>query len=104
MPRAQSFTEARLHEVLSDLGADWVELLKGVGVSLGIDPAQVGTLETADTIIGGRWPSQLLGSMRYPCEPCGAFVSLAPSSQRILAARPIRVVCMRCARKAVGDG
>jgi hypothetical protein len=91
--------EEDLEQAVSGAGLTWDAVHRLMGKALGIDPDQVGTLETANVIIGGIWPTPLLGSKRYRCDSCEGFVALAPSSQRMLAARAqLRIVCLRCAR------
>lgn len=97
MPSAKPVrTEDDLMTELRDAGLTWDALQQA---ALRIPRDQVGTLESADVIIGGPWPTPLFGSMRYRCMSCNGFVSLAPSSQQALAARPIRVVCLGCAKR-----
>lgn len=93
-------TEGKLDEFLSETGVSREELVRRACAMLGIDPSQMGTLETANTIVGGRWPSAIIGARRFQCESCMAYVSLAPSSQRVLTARRLKVICMACTRTA----
>jgi len=102
MDRAQR--EEDLMERVAGMGLGWNKIQKALAIGLGIPAAQIGTLETADIVIGGPWPSALLGSKRYCCKSCEGFVSLSPSSQRMLAVRAeIDVLCLRCARKQMSQ-
>jgi hypothetical protein len=93
------YREEELLEDLAGRGLAWNDLQKAFSVATGIDIKQLGTLENADTVIGGPWPTPLFGSKRHRCELCEGFVSLAPSSQRMLQARPeTRILCLRCAK------
>jgi hypothetical protein len=97
MPRPE--TEDDFLQELRERGTTRDALQKAAAAMLGIDQSQVGALENADVLVGGPWPTTLRGSTRARCASCAAYVSLAPSSQRAMAARPIRVVCIRCAKK-----
>lgn len=100
----KAITEAGFIEELERDGISMSDWRERACSKLGIAAKDVGTLETADTVIGGRWPTPLLGSKRYRCDTCEGYVSLAPSSQRMLAERPqVRVVCMRCAQPETGQ-
>jgi len=96
-------TEEMFKQELNAAGFTRDAALKTIAAVLGIRPDQVGTIVDADTIIGGIWPTALRGSTRGRCASCEDYVALAPSSQRAIAARPIRVLCMRCARKECAD-
>ena len=96
-------TEEMFKQELNAAGINREVALKMIAAVLGIRPDQVGTIIDADTIIGGVWPTALRGSTRGRCASCKDYVALAPSSQRAIAARPIRVLCMRCARKECAD-
>jgi hypothetical protein len=92
----KSYTEAELLEDFARAGIGMPELQRLAGKALGI--SDIGSIEEANTIIGGSWPAQIRGAARYQCEACACFVSLAPSSQAMLAKRTLHVVCMSCAR------
>jgi len=92
----KSFTEAELFEDFARQGIGMPELQRRVGLALGI--AEIGSIEEADTIIGGAWPVRIRGAARYRCEACECYVSLAPSSQAMLAKRSLHIICLSCAR------
>jgi 3-hydroxyacyl-CoA dehydrogenase len=93
----KAITEASFLEGLERDGITVSDLQKRACAALGFP---VGTLETADIVVGGDWPTPIFGAKRYRCDDCEGYVSLAPSSQRMLAERPhVRVICMRCAQR-----
>jgi hypothetical protein len=92
----KSYTEEEVFEEFAREGWGIAELQQLAGRVLGV--ADIGSIEEADTIIGGSWPAQIRGATRYQCEACECFVSLAPSSQAMLAKRTLHVVCLSCAR------
>lgn len=57
------------------------------------------------TVCGGVWPSEINGSKQAVCEECKGFLSLAPSTQEMLATRTAtaktHIICMDCAMKRV---
>jgi hypothetical protein len=60
-----------------------------------------GTDDKPDVIIGGPWPSKVPGARRVACIDCGCFISLAPASGAIIAAKwpDVPVVCFSCSCK-----
>jgi hypothetical protein len=69
--------------------------------------AKDGKLQSSDTmpldqeitVCGGAWPSEIHGSKQAVCEECKGFLSLAPSTQEMLATRTAEthIICMECA-------
>ena len=99
----KSITEEELLAGLAAQGADRYELQGRIAAALGIPKAEMGTIDQADIIIGGGWPTPMRGAQRHQCETCNAHVSLAPSSQAAMAARRRHVVCMACAMSGKAD-
>jgi flavoprotein len=52
-------------------------------------------------VIGGSWPSEIIGSMQTRCEGCKCFLSIAPSTQETIKNRTGKTIvrCMPCAAK-----
>lgn len=90
----RSVTEASFLADLERSGITMQSAQQLAGAALGI--TDIGTIETADTIIAGAWPTTLRGSMRYRCVVCNGFVSLSPSSQAELAEAAPRGLCELC--------
>jgi hypothetical protein len=73
------------------------------------DMAKQGKLQSTEaapidpemTVCGGVWPSEINGSKRAVCEDCKGFLSLAPSTQEMIATRTAatHIICMECAMK-----
>lgn len=53
-----------------------------------------------DVIVGGDWPSEVVGSRREKCAHCGRFVSISPLSGMVVKERfpDVPVICFPCAR------
>lgn len=77
----KSITEAELLAGFAAQGMDRYELQERLAAALGIPKTEMGTVEQADAIIGGPWPTPMRGAQRHQCEACDGYVSLAPSSQ-----------------------
>jgi hypothetical protein len=99
----KSMTEAELFAELTADGTSRQELQERFARALRLPVAKMCTPENADVIIGGRWPTLIRGARRHDCETCDEHVSLAPSSQAVLAIRAVHVICMRCAFTGKAD-
>lgn len=105
----KSWTEAELLAEIERAGFTRQDAQLRFAAVVGMPAKDFGTVENADTIIGGAWPTPMRGARRHQCETCNRYVSLAPSSQAAIAQRPRHVVCMACAmsgraEKLTGEG
>lgn len=57
--------------------------------------------EKPDCIIGGYWPSRVVGARRSLCQDCAGFIALSPSSGLAATERwpDLPVICFDCATK-----
>lgn len=99
----KSYTEEELLAGLAADGTDRYELQMRFAEAFGMSKAAMGTVDQADIIVGGDWPTPMRSAQRHQCEICNVHVSLAPSSQAAMAERPRHVVCIDCVMSGKAD-
>jgi hypothetical protein len=58
-----------------------------------------------DVIVGGAWPTPIMGAQRFNCSRCNKYVALTPRSGAVVAERfpDLPIICLNClvARESV---